>query len=491
MAQADSAAKLRHEVSRSYERRSLMQLILSQHQDLETDQRGYLLTNRADFLEPYEAARAGVADAFAQMQVLSTSDEQRKSLARLKTLSSEKLEFVQQTISFNAQDNRSQALALVLSGRGKLLMDRIRAEIGRLQAVEARQLAQISELSEDAQTQLRSRAFSLLSFLAVLLCVAGLVILRTLRAREAALARLDDVSRRRMAILDAAMDSILILNPSGSIEGINRASTRIFGYDEAALLRRDVGMLFANQPPPGQVAAYLRSMNLTEGYPGHIQKIPGRRQDGTIFPTDVAITAVDLSDGTHFVAVVRDITERKRVERLKSEFVATVSHELRTPLTSIAGSLGLLAGGAGGEVGERAQRLITIAHSNAERLVRLINDILDLEKIDSGRMTFKNQLIDLVEFLEQATKVNRGFAERYQVRLELETVDGPAHVWADPDRLMQIVTNLISNAVKFSPAGEVVEIVLRPSRTTHRISICDHGPGIDESFRQRIFSRFA
>lgn len=287
-----------------------MQLILSQHQDLETGQRGYLLTNRADFLEPYEAARAGVADAFAQMQVLSTSDEQRKSLAHLKTLSSEKIEFVQQTISFNAQDNRSQALALVLSGRGKLLMDRIRAEIGRLQAVEARQLAQISELSEDAQTQLRSRAFSLLSFLAVLLCVAGLVILRTLRAREGALARLDDVSRRRMAILDAAMDSILILNPSGSIEGINRASTRIFGYDEAALLRRDVGMLFANQPPPGQVAAYLRSMNLTEGHPGHIQEIPGRRQDGTIFPTDVAITAVDLSDGTHFVAVVRDITER-------------------------------------------------------------------------------------------------------------------------------------------------------------------------------------
>ncbi|HKT76502.1 MAG TPA: ATP-binding protein [Sphingobium sp.] len=491
LAQANSTTQLRYEVSRSYERRSLLQLILSQHQDLETGQRGYLLTNEQEFLEPYEAARGGITRAFAQMQALSTSEEQRQGLARLRALSGDKLKFVQQTISFNAHDNRSRAIAMVASGRGKLLMDRIRAEIGGLQAAEARQLARTSERSEAAQEQLRSRAFSLLSFLAILLCVAGLVILRTLKAREGALARLDDVSRRRMAILDAAMDSILILNPSGSIEGINRASTRIFGYDEAALLRRDVGMLFANQPPPGQVAAYLRSMNLTEGHPGHIQEIPGRRQDGTIFPTDVAITAVDLSDGTHFVAVVRDITERKRVERLKSEFVATVSHELRTPLTSIAGSLGLLAGGAGGEVGERAQRLITIAHNNAERLVRLINDILDLEKIDSGRMTFKNQLIDLAAFLAQAAEVNRGFAERYQVRLELEAAEGPAYVWADPDRLMQVLTNLISNAVKFSPAGEAVEIILRPSRTTHRISICDHGPGIDEGFRQRIFSRFA
>ena len=491
MAQADSAARLRQEVIRSYERRSLMQQILSQHQDLETGQRGYLLTNRREFLEPYEASRREMSKSFVQMQALSESNGQRESLGRLERLSQEKLAFVQQTISLNARNQRSTALDMVLSGRGKLLMDHIRAEIGRQEAAEIQRLTYTSTQSEKAQKQLRARAFYMLSFLAVLLCIAGLVILRTLRARSAALASLDDVSRRRMAVLDAAMDSILILNPSGSIEGINRASTRIFGYDEADMLRRDVGMLFANQPPPGQVAAYLRGMNLTEGHPGHIQEIAGRRSDGTIFPTDVAITAVDLSDGTHFVAVVRDITERKRVERLKSEFVASVSHELRTPLTSIAGSLGLLDGGAGGEMGERAKRLITIAHSNAERLVRLINDILDLEKIDSGRMTFKSQVIDLAEFLTQAIEVNRGFAERYQVRLELEAGGAAAYVWADADRLMQIVTNLISNAVKFSPAGGAVEIILSPTPTVHRISICDHGPGIDESFRGRIFSRFA
>ena len=491
VAQADNAAQLRLEVIRSYDRRSLMQDMLSQHQDAETGQRGYLMTNRREFLEPYETALRAIPDSFNRMQALSASAEQQKGLHTLRTLSREKLAFVQEAISSNARGGRDQALAMVVSGRGKLLMDRLRAEIGRQQAVEAKQLAHTSALADRAQKQLRGRAFSLLSFLAILLCAAGIVILRTLKARGAALARLDDVSRRRKAILDAAMDGILILNPSGSIEGVNRAGARIFGYEDSDMLRRDVGMLFANQPPRGQVAAYLRSMNLSEGHPGHIQEIPGRRKDGTVFPSDVAITAVELNDGTHYVAVVRDISERKRVERIKSEFVASVSHELRTPLTSIAGSLSLLAGGAGGELGDRAQRLITIAHSNAERLVRLINDILDLEKIDSGRMVFKNQLIDLSDFLQQAIEANRGFADRYQISLELK-IDGPrAYVWADPDRLMQIITNLISNAVKFSPAGAAVEVVLQPSGAAHRISICDHGPGIDEGFRERVFSRFA
>ncbi len=491
MAQADSAAQLRLEVNRSYDRRSLMQEVLSQHQDVETGQRGYLLTNRPEFLEPYQAARHAIPMTFKRLQALTTSAEEQRSLDALRKLSREKLAFVQQAISSNARGGRDEALDMVLSGRGKLLMDRLRTEINRQQAIEARQLAETSALSEKTQKQLRARAFSLLGFLAILLCIAGIVILRTLRARGAALARLDDVSRRRKAILDAAMDGILILNPSGSIEGVNRAGARIFGYEDGDLLRRDVGMLFANQPPSGQAAAYLRSMNLREGDPGHIQEIPGRRKDGTTFPCDVAITSVELKDGTHYVAVVRDISERKRVERIKSEFVASVSHELRTPLTSIAGSLGLLAGGAGGELSDRAQRLITIAHSNAERLVRLINDILDLEKIDSGRMAFKNQRIELSHFLKQAIEANRGFADRYQISLEMKVDGRQAYVWADPDRLMQIITNLISNAVKFSPEGAVVEIVLQASGTAHRISICDHGPGIDEDFRDRVFSRFA
>lgn len=250
-------------------------------------------------------------------------------------------------------------------------------------------------------------------------------------------------------------------------------------------------MLFADPPPRGQVATYLRNMRLVEGEPGYLQEIPGRREDGTVFPCDVAVTAVLLADGIHYVVVARDISERKRVERLKAEFVASVSHELRTPLTSIAGSLGLLVGGAGGVMPDRAQRLITIAHDNAERLVRLINDILDIEKIDSDQMTFNNSYVDLGAILQQAVEQNRGYADRFKVSLNLGPVPINAYLWADADRLMQVLANLISNAAKFSPPGETVDIITWSDNNRHRISICDRGAGIDEAFRSRIFNRFA
>jgi hypothetical protein len=164
---------------------------------------------------------------------------------------------------------------------------------------------------------------------------------------------------------------------------------------------------------------------------------------------------------------------------------------MRTPLTSISGSLGLLKGGAAGELPERAMRLITIAHSNSERLVRLINDILDIEKIESGKMNFALQPVELGAALEQAIEANRGFADNLNVQLVLEPVAEPALTLADPDRLTQVITNLLSNAAKFSPPGEAVSIGLATQADRHRITVADRGPGIPDEFRSRIFSKFA
>ena len=304
----------------------------------------------------------------------------RADMALLRRLSKQKLAFATRTIDLRRKGDITQAQSAVSAGEGKMVMDQIRAEIGRQRMSEEQRLARVTAQSRLAQDRLQLNSFLLLGTLTLLLFIAGLVILHTLRARKRAFERLDDISRRRQAILDGAMDAIFILNPSGSIEATNRAATRIYGYSFQDMLRRDIGMLFADPPPNGQVAAYLRSMRLVEGEAGHMQEIIGRRSDGTVFPTDVAVTAVSLRDGIHYVAVARDISEHRRAERMKAEFVASVSHELRTPLTSISGSLGLLIGGAGGTLPEKAQRLIVIARDNAERLVRLINDILDIEK---------------------------------------------------------------------------------------------------------------
>jgi len=153
-----------------------------------------------------------------------------------------------------------------------------------------------------------------------------------------------------------------------------------------------------------------------------------------------------------FFSLGSDVTELKRIDRMKSEFVSTVSHELRTPLTSIRGSLGLVSGGVAGELPEKAKALVEIAKKNCERLIRLINDILDSEKIESGKMRFELRPLELAPLLEQTLAANEGFAAQHGVKLVLRAGRMPVRVNADSDRLVQVVTNLLSNAIKFSPA---------------------------------------
>ncbi|HEY0514739.1 MAG TPA: response regulator [Thermoanaerobaculia bacterium] len=190
-------------------------------------------------------------------------------------------------------------------------------------------------------------------------------------------------------------------------------------------------------------------------------------------------------------AVARDVEEQKRIEQMKNDFVSVVSHELRTPLTSIRGSLGLIAGGVAGALPDKARTLVEIAAKNCERLVRLINDILDVEKIESGKMSFRFAPVDLMPLIEHAVESNRSYAEGLQVELRItRAVDG-VRVWADADRLQQVIINLLSNAAKFSPRGGVVEVAVTRRGGEARVEVTDHGKGIAPEFRPRIFERFA
>ena len=161
-----------------------------------------------------------------------------------------------------------------------------------------------------------------------------------------------------------------------------------------------------------------------------------------------------------FFSLGTDVTELKRIDRMKSEFVSTVSHELRTPLTSIRGSLGLVSGGVAGALPERAKSLVEIAKNNCERLIRLINDILDSEKIESGKMQFELQPQELLPLLQQTLADNEGFAAQHHVKLALHAPKQPLKALVDSDRLLQVMTNLLSNAIKFSPAQGTVLVLL-------------------------------
>lgn len=189
--------------------------------------------------------------------------------------------------------------------------------------------------------------------------------------------------------------------------------------------------------------------------------------------------------------LVLEIRERKRAEKIKQEFTSTVSHELRTPLTSIKGSLGLIRSGVAGQLPDKLQSMLDIAYSNCDRLVLLINDILDMEKLEAGMMNFHLQPMQAISLVEEAIKANKGYGDEHGVTFVKTTMEEDSLVYGDKDRLMQSLSNLMSNAAKYSRQGEQVELSVTREGDKIRIAVKDFGIGIPESFQKNIFQKFS
>jgi len=217
------------------------------------------------------------------------------------------------------------------------------------------------------------------------------------------------------------------------------------------------------------------------------------RKDGSRCPVVLNGVMTQGLNGHKLIwSIVEDITERKRVDKMKSEFISTVSHELRTPLTSISGALGVLASHFNDGLPESMQNMLRIARSNCQRLSQLINDLLDIEKITSGNMNLKLQRHAILSLVQQSIDINKPYATEYGVQLVLSEDSVNEAVLVDPTRLQQIMANLLSNAIKFSPTGERVTLaILDMGNNTIRINVSDLGPGVPASFRDRIFQRFS
>jgi PAS domain S-box-containing protein len=255
---------------------------------------------------------------------------------------------MERSIDLREAGRPDAAFAAVSSGDGKAAMDEIRRVVDQMTTREAQQL---SALSEGAATRTERTEIMVVLLFAALVLIAGgtaFLVWRYLTTRGALQERLEAAAARHSATLDSAFDAIVTLNPSGTIETMNSAAERMFGRRSEEIGRRDVSALI-DLAANGE-GTFLDRLGASQGAldDGLLRELIGKRRDGETFPADVALGAMDLPTGRHVVAVIRDITERRRVAEVKDAFVSTVSHELRTPLTSIAGSLGLLAAGAGG-----------------------------------------------------------------------------------------------------------------------------------------------
>ena len=302
---------------------------------------------------------------------------------------------------------------------------------------------------------------------------------------------IDDAERIRTTV-DTIVDGIITIDEFGAIQSVNPATERIFGYGAVEMLGRNISMLAA-EPYRGAHDSYIANYR-GGGAPqiiGRGREVEGQRKNGAVFPMELTVAEMWIAGERMFLGVTRDITERKSMERVKDEFVSTVSHELRTPLTSITGSLGLIRSGALDQSPDKMRELIDIAHTNSERLVRLINDILDIEKIEAGFVEDTVEPIELMALIVSAVAANKGFSRQYGVRFALVERIKDVHVLGNRDRLMQVITNLLSNAVKFSPAGGNIDIAVTQCEANIRVEVSDQGSGIPEAFQSRIFQKFA
>jgi PAS domain S-box-containing protein len=305
--------------------------------------------------------------------------------------------------------------------------------------------------------------------------------------------RVERLYRQQEILLASVADGICGLDRSGLISFANPAAARMLGVEASSLIGMPAHKLLHGSAPSmsrcvEEDCALQRATEKPQE-PATSGEETVFRADGSSLRVDYTVTRI-LEQGHHSGSVLsfRDISNRHALDRLKNEFISTVSHELRTPLTAIRGALGLLSFENIGQVNEKSANLIRIAHANSERLISLINDILDLDRMGSGRGNLNFRAVQLSQIVCQAIDNLKPVADAAGVQLVHDS--NQVEIAGDPDRLLQVLTNLISNAIKFSPASSVVSVSMHSDTSGVTISVTDKGRGIPADKLETIFGRF-
>ena len=365
-----------------------------------------------------------------------------------------------------------------------------------------------SELLAEAQSVLPKIALVmgfLVAFLLGLTVYLGQTAFLRTKELESTNQELEKGEERIRAILDTAADAIITINEHRIVQSFNPAAERLFGYTASQVIGQNVKMLVP-EPYHSQhdtyVGNYLRTS--IKKIIGVGREVKAQRKDGTIFPIYLSVGEVKLGNYRLFTGIIHDITDIKKAEKtlreankrlenlneMKSEFISIVSHDLRTPLTSIKNAVGLLITEKAGKLNKTQINFMSMAERNIDRLARLINDLLDLSKLEAGKMKLQFAEIDIKRIMQLSVETFKSRADDKSIELTMNLPEVLPNVYVDSDRIEQVFANLIDNALKFTSEGGKIVVSARKIQDKVEVSVEDTGVGISADNKQHIFDQF-
>ncbi|HYM24112.1 MAG TPA: response regulator [Vicinamibacterales bacterium] len=460
-------------INHAYEVLAAIEDVRAQVADVESSQHAVLMNHTDGTATSYVRNLSELNEALDRLDAVILNSDQRERLGGLRRLLTHQRTLFDQEIEAGRDSGHDDhdAIAEAIDGiRG--------AEEGLLAS------GRIADAASESRAL--SSVWIAIVLTGMFMIGAGLQIATGIRRSQRAEAALRVSDARNRAMFNAMITGMVLTDEKGNIVANNPAVEQMLGVEPGRLVGQSVGEFVVL--PSGPEARTLTEEG--DRIAGQITQQEIRRADGRIVPVECSLVKFDTGDATFFAANWRDTSERREIDRMKNEFISVVSHELRTPLTSVRGALQLVLADPPQFQDPDHQPLLGIALKNCERLIRIINDILDVSKIEAGKLELKVKACDVGELARASAGNVADVAREAGVALAIDLEKGLPNIRGDFDRLVQVLVNLLSNAVKFSPSGATVSLQARSNGDRVSIAIADAGPGIADADLGKLFVKF-
>jgi len=455
--------------------------------------RNYLVSNDQQAMRDMPKMLSDAQNnAFAIRQLTTDNPHQQHRLDQIQPLLILEGNMLQQIAHKYSQMHKQAILPETVQAKESQLTDNIKKIIHDITDEELTLLQQRNITSQHDAARAEMMLFAALSLSVLLLMISFILLNYQLQKRLHAESKGQELENRLKKIIDGSKDLIAAVDLNYNFIAFNKAYETKFRqlFDNELVQGTHLQTALANYAKKEEIINLWKRALQGEEFSIISQLARTNHQDTHFY--EITFSTIHGSDNQLIGAshIMRDVTERIKVEKLKDEFISVVSHELRTPLTSIRGALGILLGGNLEKFDEKTIKMLRIAEHNNERLINLINDILDVENIESGEFNLKVSTLDLNKLTEETVASNRLFDGRLGSTIILNKASKPIFVKGDLEKLKLVITHLISNAIKFSPEGSQVEVSVFDRGNSARVAVTDHGEGIAEDFQKNLFKKF-